>query len=408
MTPPDRSDSSPRQPTSYVDFDVPALWRLLQSEGSGETWRQVSGWRRTYELLCYHAAELERCRRELAEAWPPERSPASHAFVTQLDGMLFSLKQAQAAATTNADMLAAVLSSLWSAKTDISKLKAEWDRNEAEAQRRGQPGQINIFAHSGGSDWRIRLNEQARIRMEKADAEVFEATRMMSVPISYQLRPTIDGGGVGKLGPVGGAAPAAMTPPVIPPPTQMRDDSLPVLAAGIGGSAGAHSFLVDTPSGVALPTGGVIGAAHGIGPVPSAGYFSERSAKSTSGVVGTPNVAGAVKQKGANAVGVGATGTRPAIAPAVNGATRAAAANSGGAGRASPASGIVNGAGSKSIATTQPLLAGPRGAKREHANGEARDPDTIWSVREGVSPVIEPGPEIYQHDPGPGIIGIDR
>jgi hypothetical protein len=30
-----------------------------------------------------------------------------------------------------------------------------------------------------------------------------------------------------------------------------------------------------------------------------------------------------------------------------------------------------------------------------------------WEVRKGVPPVIEPGPE-PNHDPGPGVIGIDR
>jgi hypothetical protein len=36
-----------------------------------------------------------------------------------------------------------------------------------------------------------------------------------------------------------------------------------------------------------------------------------------------------------------------------------------------------------------------------------RDPYDPWAVDEGVPPVIEPGPE-PRHDPGPGVIGIDR
>ena len=35
------------------------------------------------------------------------------------------------------------------------------------------------------------------------------------------------------------------------------------------------------------------------------------------------------------------------------------------------------------------------------------DPDDPWAVDEGVPPVLAPGPEPY-HDPGPGVIGIDR
>src|SRR5262249_30059592 len=36
-------------------------------------------------------------------------------------------------------------------------------------------------------------------------------------------------------------------------------------------------------------------------------------------------------------------------------------------------------------------------------------PDTEWPVRKGVPPVLEPPPEReIHHDPGPGVIGIDR
>jgi hypothetical protein len=34
-------------------------------------------------------------------------------------------------------------------------------------------------------------------------------------------------------------------------------------------------------------------------------------------------------------------------------------------------------------------------------------PDTEWPVPRGVPPVLQPGPEPI-HDPGPGVIGIDR
>jgi hypothetical protein len=36
------------------------------------------------------------------------------------------------------------------------------------------------------------------------------------------------------------------------------------------------------------------------------------------------------------------------------------------------------------------------------------DPDDPWAVAEGVASVIEPAPEPKVHDPGPGVIGIDR
>jgi hypothetical protein len=37
-----------------------------------------------------------------------------------------------------------------------------------------------------------------------------------------------------------------------------------------------------------------------------------------------------------------------------------------------------------------------------------RDDDDGWAVASGVPGVLAPDPEPDQHDPGPGVIGIDR
>jgi hypothetical protein len=70
---------------------------------------------------------------------------------------------------------------------------------------------------------------------------------------------------------------------------------------------------------------------------------------------------------------------------------------------------------------------GPAGAAGEHGAGEMlgapygggvrtgsdrrrsrrSEPYVEWEVRKGWPPVLEPGPE-PEHDPGPGVIGIDR
>ncbi len=60
----------------------------------------------------------------------------------------------------------------------------------------------------------------------------------------------------------------------------------------------------------------------------------------------------------------------------------------------------------------QGMLGGPGGAggrrgggKDELSRGRA---DVQWEVRTGVIPVIEPSTETVRHDPGPGVIGIDK
>ena len=44
---------------------------------------------------------------------------------------------------------------------------------------------------------------------------------------------------------------------------------------------------------------------------------------------------------------------------------------------------------------------------RPRRPGPPSDPEDPWRTAKGVKPVIEAGPEPY-HDPGPGVIGIDR
>ena len=59
--------------------------------------------------------------------------------------------------------------------------------------------------------------------------------------------------------------------------------------------------------------------------------------------------------------------------------------------------------------TGQSYLAGQRKGRDERERGsQTWDPDDPWSVEHGVPPVLEPAEEPSFHDPGPGVIGIDR
>jgi len=57
------------------------------------------------------------------------------------------------------------------------------------------------------------------------------------------------------------------------------------------------------------------------------------------------------------------------------------------------------------------LLGGPMGAGvtgDRRGSGRSAPSYTEWEVPEGGPPVILPPPEPKDHDPGPGVIGIDR
>jgi hypothetical protein len=51
------------------------------------------------------------------------------------------------------------------------------------------------------------------------------------------------------------------------------------------------------------------------------------------------------------------------------------------------------------------------GGRTAYPGGHRRrdgDPEDPWAVKDGGAPVLEPPPEVRGHDPGPGVIGLDR
>jgi hypothetical protein len=111
----------------------------------------------------------------------------------------------------------------------------------------------------------------------------------------------------------------------------------------------------------ALPPNGVIG------PHPSAGADTARRANPVGGVIGQS--APATGQAGS------AAGQRP---------------------------------GTGGTSANHPFVAGRRSRSEREREQQGWDPDNPWAVDQGVAPVLEPGREPSSHDPGAGVIGIDR
>jgi hypothetical protein len=147
-------------------------------------------------------------------------------------------------------------------------------------------------------------------------------------------------------GPGPGSAPASVAAPISAGPTP--------------GSPSSGSLWIDTPAGRVLRAGAVIGMRP---PPPAAGS-------------------------------AGADGARPGGRPSST-ASSAAPGEPVGAGERA-ANGMLGGA----------PYGGAARAGRDR-RGRRSEPYVEWEVPKGVPPVLEPGPE-PTHDPGPGVIGIDR
>ena len=79
------SGAAARSATDWSAHDTPSMWRMLAPQQTEAHWRHVAGLRKLTELTATHMARLQVYRDNLAEAWPPEKSPAARTFIARLD-----------------------------------------------------------------------------------------------------------------------------------------------------------------------------------------------------------------------------------------------------------------------------------------------------------------------------------
>ena len=456
--------------TNWAAYDLPQLWSFLQYENPDPSFDQAGAWRKTAELIDYYRSELKMKRDELATKWPPERSPAAQVFVQYADELLSSMDKTAAQAYDNGQAVSGITLALADAKQKISDLNEQWqDYQQKEQSFVVSAAKV---VHAGSlvgvpSDWQQQLKNEAATVMHATDTAVFQYTGQMQVPEQYEPKPGKGGGGTTPLSPggtdsgvqgsagVGGSSRAPAIPP--PPPTPPG----PVLAGGpptatlpppagtlpveppvgrvLAPSTGPTVLPVfpGIPGGPGMPNGPVApgrlvgptipGRLAEPGRLPVSGEpvpsrpsmpgkaFLGRGSLPTEGLPGRPGMPGV-----GEAVPHGAP-VRPGEMPmapmgGAGGRPNAASPRTGAAPgrRVNPVGGVVGGRGGESFTTKSGhmITIGPRRSRQDRSErrvGEQGfDPDNPWAVAVGVPPVIEPAPEPEHHDPGPGVIGIDR
>jgi len=443
--------------TAWTSYTVPQLMSFLQWEDDDLSWSQASTWQKTSELISYYQSELQQRRNELAAKWPPERSPAAQVFVQYVDDLLTSMQQTSLQAYTNSGAVAGITAALAEAKRKITTLNTTWQENENKEKHpriiaAGKGGAIS--SPQVAPNWRDQMKQEAAKVMEAADTAVFDHTTKLQVPESYQPSPPISDGGTprspgGGFNAGGGTSSGGIgssRAPVIPPPPPTPTPPGPVLTGGPG--PGPTTTLpppllpspgdppvgrVITPGGgppvlpvfPGMPGPGLPGRVIkptmpvGLGPVepppPKPNVpgktFLGRGGEPLPGRSGLPGMAEPLPPEGSLRPGMpmapmGGPAGRPTSTAAGQGATAPR--------RANPVGGVVGGRGGETFTTPSghTVSIGPRRTRqdsRERQVGDTHfDPDNPWAVAVGVPPVIEPSPEPQRHDPGPGVIGIDR
>jgi hypothetical protein len=401
MTTPANQPPQPILPgcTDYSPFSLDELWAMI-SPADTVSQPQIDGWL-NMAILCQDQADtLSRALTNLAEHWPPTPKSASEAFGKLVQGLVASMTDDASAAQKMSGTLSDIVGTLASAKNQMQPLMDQQARFQqmSPATEFTNIAAARVAPHSPDG-WQADLREQATAIMASTDARIESLAAKIPKINEYTAHRTVggsNGGGSGNsdggplsngqalvrhlpapsLGLLPPGANIASASPQLHDPAQLGTNPAqgqPVLAGTPVDARSAASTLGPSTAG---------GSPYRIGVVPGgAGKAPPNATQLRPGespVIARGNVDSALGVDDSAHASAGL----PMVPPAMVG--RPASTS----GRSAPRPG-----GRAALWYSQ------RQQKRDH-----RDP---WSVPQGVPPVIEAPPEPQDHDPGPGVIGID-
>ncbi|TDB75761.1 hypothetical protein E1165_09870 [Micromonospora sp. KC723] len=449
-------------------MDVLSMWACLQDHDTQGHWKQVTGWRKICDLAMAHLRRLHEYRRGLAEAWPPETSPAARAYLAELDQLIEKVRRTHDTAAANHDALAAATRAIDSARPGLKKLYEQYASKLA--QKRSYEAMIadpkalagNRTTTPPVTDGELeQLNGQARGIMAGLSGELQQAQVMLQKPPVVQSRKPIHEGDpdVYALG----SSDVPVIPPIVPIPmatstrasvktrvpsatTTMPAPTAPTAGPVLGGVGPglAPSPTSNTLTGTTTPTAsgptpsagppllpGTPGATNGKGSFRASPGSNGAATHPTSGqpsrsqhnisskamppgglIGGTPGMglgppSGMAQPRRVNPIGGMIGGGAAGTSPTGGAGSRP------GGGRLSPLNGthgISPLGGSPGTSGVNSLGATPH-TRPQSRNGNEKDrrwdPDGPWKTDEGVKPVVMPPEDDGLTDPGPAI-GLDR
>jgi hypothetical protein len=425
--------------TDFYSMDVPTMWALVANQDTTAHYQLLSGWQRSYELILQHMAQVQNYRDNLATAWPPEKSPASAAYIAELDGLVANLQKTYDATIANHTAFAGATLSLSLSRNDLKKIYDQYAANQTKLDAfNAAPKPLSSgkavappLKPPVAAGQQEQLNNQARVLMSKLSTDLAQAQTSLTTPPAFDPARFQD---VGKKD----EPTQTYTPPVIPPviPTESN--------AGASSSHGSSISPITVPAsspiaGVRQP-GLVLGGIDpliatsptpatplptGTGPLPN--VISQAPilppAPFPSGTPTAPGVMRSLPGEGIGRSGIsagpvggvrampagGVIGGAPGVGPG-----RPALGRGSSAQRVNPIGGVIgsssgdSGSGPRGSSTGgQSLsnLAGRTGRRGKADESTAWDPDNPWETSEGVAPVVLPVAE-QRVNPGPAI-GLD-
>jgi hypothetical protein len=397
-------------------------------------------WQQAYETLTDQRQRIEAARSALTEAWPATPGSAAGSFFDQVDALTQAMGATAETAVSAHGALTGIVTAVDGATAKVDTLHQSWQQNQA-----------TIGDAVPTADWTQPLNDQAHMVMGQTDAAIAEHATQLSPPIPYSP-PTFrepltvisdSSKGLSSSNPAPIAAtgrlqgsPSSLAPVLTADGSGMTttrdvaaDRASPIQGGGGSASAISAEAAISTELGT-RPVGRASGATGSTNEPQvvrdgnSSGRIASADQSATNSGVRVVSREGNATQTGHLRSGVNdksstefvdPVGQRESTAPGrlnsrstgvgpidgsvgapsdvstVNASTRMAAADSVGYG------GLLGGG--------LPMQNAGASSGGRRARGEMSN----WALPVGVPAVIEPGDEVQiHHDPGPGVIGIDR
>jgi hypothetical protein len=440
--------------TYWYGIDPDTMWAWVNRDLTPH-YEQATAWKKASELSSLYSSRLQTFRDRLAQAWNPETSPASQAYITKLDELITAVKDVDLVAGSNYQAAANIPNAISEAKYKLEPIYNRFKQAERDYDAE-DPGDRSTAADAPANRYNDAWNEAAVV-MYSLSSDLSQSQFALAQPAPYtppRRTPGRDnddygggGGGVSPpvIPPIMPIGPPAMAPtmpsgPVSPFPGPKAPD-LQSLTPNIP-PAGPPSVgtppnpltphgptptpagplppggLIQKPGPAGLPPKGVPPMPGQLGGLPPTAPPGGRGSAPGPGVIGGgPNTAGRPAGGArANPVGgmIGGPATGRTGGPGGVGAGGAIAGRGpggvgggvvAGGGRGGPGGGAAGRAGVGGVMG----VGGARGTGRDDEDGEHFDPDTQWDVAQGVAPVLEAPPEEVHRpiDPGPAI-GLSR
>lgn len=253
--------------TNWVGQNVDDMWPKLANQQTDTHWQHVSGWQKTSELSSIHLSRLKQYRESLIEAWPPEKSEASRAYVARLDFLIGTVQGVHDTAVANHQTFKSVTQAIWESRGNLEKIYNDYQvkkqaklRYDADvAANQGKPPAGTTPTTDADLE---DLNWQARHVMYGLSSELATAQMQLRQPPKYRNEkgrvddPPGGGGGSEAMG--------GSTPPVFPP-------VVPISSSGGGASYTASpSPAIQTVVTTTPPpgTGPILGTTAPVAPPP--------------------------------------------------------------------------------------------------------------------------------------------